>query len=110
MKIRGRDMVMLRKWQETQFALSHVTSVGFAVEMHRTMFCSFISSFAFKPHDIRMGGRIPIPHFLPAFLSFKFKDSWECTPAIMKNLDITVKTVAYQTSSGIDFLCLHFLL
>lgn len=67
MEIRGRDMTVLRKWQETQFALSHVTSVGFAVETHGTMFCSFMTSFVFKPHDIKMGERIPIPHFLPAF-------------------------------------------
>jgi hypothetical protein len=68
-----------------------VTSVEFAVETHGTMFCSFMSRFVFKPHDIRMGGRIEIPPFPPCILSFKFTDSWECTPAIMKNIEVTVK-------------------
>lgn len=64
LETRGSELEMDMKWQETQFALSQVISVGFAVGTHESMLCLLYLVLFLNHVVFKMGGRIPTPPFL----------------------------------------------
>ena len=106
----GCGRVSNGKWlnllhQETIF----VESAGRTQE---TVFCSSLPAplYSFLPKLICDGDWESGYCSFLWVLSFKFRHIPGYTSVIMKNLEVRLKNASHQTSCGIDFLRLHFLL